>query len=106
MLSEQDSNVLIEIADMLDISISVLEHYPTDLQQLLITTFLHSKTVESARERLKTVIDLSMPEKESPKNEVKSKSLVKNKDYLLTRQTIINNAKIIKTRKWFLEWKR
>nr|WP_211148492.1 hypothetical protein [Ruminococcus sp. 1001270H_150608_F2] len=99
MLSEQDSNVLIEIADMLDISISVLEHYPTDLQQLLITTFLHSKTVESARERLKTVIDLSMPEKESPKNEVKSKSLVKNKDYLLTRQTIINNAKIIKTRK-------
>lgn len=99
MLSEQDSNVLIEIADMLDVSISVLEHYPTDLQQLLITTFLHSKTVESARERLKTVIDLSMPEKESPKNEVKSKSLVKNKDYLLTRQTIINNAKIIKTRK-------
>lgn len=99
MLSEQDSNVLIEIADMLDISISVLEHYPTDLQQLLITTFLHSKTVESARERLKTVIDLSMPEKESTKNEVKSKSLVKNKDYLLTRQTIINNAKIIKTRK-------
>lgn len=99
MLSEQDSNVLIEIADMLDISISVLEHYPTDLQQLLITTFLHSKTVESARERLKTVIDLSMPEKESSKNEVKSKSLVKNKDYLLTRQTIINNAKIIKTRK-------
>ena len=99
MLSEQDSNVLIEIADMLDISISVLERYPTDLQQLLITTFLHSKTVESARERLKTVIDLSMPEKESPKNEVKSKSLVKNKDYLLTRQTIINNAKIIKTRK-------
>lgn len=99
MLSEQDSNVLIEIADMLDISISVLEHYPTDLQQLLITTFLHSKTVESAKERLKTVIDLSMPEKESPKNEVKSKSLVKNKDYLLTRQTIINNAKIIKTRK-------
>ena len=99
MLSEQDSKVLIEIADMLDISISVLEHYPTDLQQLLITTFLHSKTVESARERLKTVIDLSKPEKESPKNEVKSKSLVKNKDYLLTRQTIINNAKIIKTRK-------
>lgn len=99
MLSEQDSNVLIEIADMLDISISVLEHYPTDLQQLLITTFLHSKTVESAKERLKTVIDLSMPEKESTKNEVKSKSLVKNKDYLLTRQTIINNAKIIKTRK-------
>lgn len=99
MLSEQDSNVLKEIADMLDISISVLEHYPIDLQQLLITTFLHSKTVESAMERLKTVIDLSMPEKESPKNEVKSKSLVKNKDYLLTRQTIINNAKIIKTRK-------
>lgn len=99
MLSEQDSNLLKEIADMLDISISVLEHYPTDLQQLLKTTFLHSKTVESAKERLKTVIDLSMPEKESPKNEVKSKSLVKNKDYLLTRQTIINNAKIIKTRK-------
>jgi len=99
MLSEQDSKVLKEIADMLDISISVLEHYPTDLQQLLITTFLHSKTVESAKERLKTVIDLSMPEKESPKNEMKSKSLVKNKDYLLTRQTIINNAKIIKTRK-------
>ena len=99
MLSEQDSNVLIEIADMLDISISVLEHYPTDLQQLLITTFLHSKTVESAKERLKTVIDLSMPEKESPKNEVKSKSLVKNKDYLLARQTINNNTKIIKTRK-------
>lgn len=99
MLSEQDSNVLKEIADMLDISISVLEHYPTDLQQLLITTFLQSKTVESAKERLKTVIDLSMPEKESPKNEVKSKSLVNNKGYLLTRQTIINNAKIIKTRK-------
>ena len=99
MLSEQDSNVLNEIADMLDISISVVKHYPSDLQQLLITTYLQSKTVDSAKERLKTVIDLSMPEKESPKNEVKSKSLVKNKDYLLTRQTIINNAKIIKTRK-------
>lgn len=97
MLSEQDSNVLNEIADMLDISISVVKHYPPDLQQLLITTYLQSKTVDSAKERLKTVIDLSMPVKEQQKT--KSKKIVKNKSYLVTRQTIINNAKIIKTRK-------
>lgn len=97
MLLEQDSNVLNEIADMLDISISVVKHYPPDLQQLLITTYLQSKTVDSAKERLKTVIDLSMPVKEQPKT--KSKKIIKNKSYLVTRQTIINNAKIIKTRK-------
>ena len=91
MLSEQDVKVLNEVAEMLNISISVMEHYPADLQRMLINTYLTSKPQKSAIERLQTVIDLSLPE--PPK--VKKKTLTKN-GYVLTRQTIIDNAKIIK----------
>lgn len=95
MLSEQDVKVLNEVAEMLNISISVIEHYPTDLQRLLINTYLTSKTYKSAIERLQTVIDLSLP-KEPKKVKAPHKTLTKPKGYLLTRQTIIDNAKIIK----------
>lgn len=102
--NEYELNTLLpEIAKLLNVSVSSLERYPSDLQKLLCQVYIDSYDSDDGRKlsALSQVISLNIENTDNPlfsntANQQKQES--KDSDerkYILTRKTIMDNARII-----------
>lgn len=104
--ADDELNVLLpEIAKLLNVSVSSLEHYPSDLRRLICQIYIDSYDSDNASKRsaLSQVISLNTEHLNAQtirQNTIKQAAKQQNnqtseKKYILTRRTIMNNAKII-----------
>lgn len=108
-------NLLPEIAKLLNMSVSAVEHYPTDIQRLLCDVYTNNYKADEITLKqalgqivqLNTIteqeikIALSASEKNTPNNhneshQTKPEYPEQKKQAILTREQIIRNAKIIR----------
>lgn len=102
--------LLPEIAKLLNVSVSSLERYPSDLRKLLCQVYIDSYDSDDGRKlsALSQVISLNIENTDNPfssntankgkSNQQKQKQESKDSDerkYILTRKTIMDNARII-----------
>lgn len=104
--ADDELNVLLpEIAKLLNVSVSNLEHYPSDLRKLICQIYIDSydSDDDTKRSALSQVISLNaehMNAQTMRQNTIRQSAQRQNdktsdKKYILTRRTIMNNAKII-----------
>lgn len=104
--ADDELNVLLpEIAKLLNVSVSNLEHYPSDLRKLICQIYIDSydSDDDSKRSALSQVISLNAEHLNAQtmrQNTIRQSAQQQNdktsdKKYILTRRTIMNNAKII-----------
>ncbi|MGN1113142.1 MAG: hypothetical protein ACI4RP_08060 [Acutalibacteraceae bacterium] len=106
--ADDELNVLLpEIAKLLNVSVSNLEHYPSDLRKLICQIYIDSydSDDDSKRSALSQVISLNAEHMNAQtmrmrQDTVKQAAQQQNdktsdKKYILTRRTIMNNARII-----------
>lgn len=107
--ADDELNVLLpEIAKLLNVSVSSLERYPSDLRKLICQIYIDSydSDDDSKRSALSQVISLNAEHLNAQtmrQNTIKQAAQRQNdqtsenseKKYILTRRTIMNNAKII-----------
>lgn len=107
--ADDELNVLLpEIAKLLNVSVSSLEHYPSDLRRLICQIYIDSydSDDDSKRSALSQVISLNAEHlnaqtmrqntiKQTAQRQNDQTSKNSEKKYILTRRTIMNNAKII-----------
>lgn len=104
------STLLPEIADLLNVSVSTLEHYPTDMQAMVCQIYINNyhldevSTIQAIGNVLNLNIDtenhiennkaIELEKSEKPSQE-KYNSCDAEKSSILSRKQIIRNAKII-----------
>lgn len=102
--SEDDMKVLLtEIADLLNISVSLLEHYPSDLQKLLCQIYVDNYDSDDDSKRfaltqiiaLNTQMALRKIINKTKQPNIRSENITRKNTYFLTRKIIMKNAKII-----------
>ena len=106
--ADDELNVLLpEIAKLLNVSVSNLEHYPSDLRKLICQIYIDSYDADddSKRSALSQVISLNAEHMNTQTMRMRQDTVklaaqqqndkTSDKKYILTRRTIMNNAKII-----------
>lgn len=104
--ADDELNALLpEIAELLNVSISNLERYPSDLRRQICQIYIDSydSDDDTKRSALSQVISLNAEQlnvQTMRQNSIKQAAQRQNdqteeKKYILTRRTIMNNAKII-----------
>ncbi|MCQ4021741.1 MULTISPECIES: hypothetical protein [unclassified Ruminococcus] len=101
------NGLLPEIAKLLNVSVSILERYPSDLRRLICQIYIDSydSDDDSKRSALCQVISLNVEQlnaqtmrmQQDNVNQVaqQQNDQTLERKYILTRRTIMNNAKII-----------
>jgi hypothetical protein len=113
------TSLLPEIAELLNVTISTLEHYPTDMKMLICQTYINNYPLDSndTKQALLNVINLDKDElqikqpdvitNDSPQALQEQKDVEhrqtapsnvhkkENKSYLISRREILHNAKTI-----------
>lgn len=110
------NNTLNELSNILNVSVSTIEHYPTDLKKLLFQTYINhcSEDKNIAKQAVLNIVNLDKKQVDiiQPKTKANPKSIQKQdmgskrmltvsdvvkskKAYVITRKTILNNAKKI-----------
>lgn len=108
--NEDYQSLLPEIAELIGVSVSMLEHYPKDMQSLLCQSYVNNFPLgkEAAAQAIDNILNLDVgtnlnTESEAiPIDEIKEQEQAYSKDcscpqntFYITRKQILENAKII-----------
>lgn len=108
--------ILPEIAKLLNVSVSNLEHYPFDLRKIICQIYIDSydSDDDSKRSALCQVISLNAEQLNVNAQTIRQKTIRQTaqqndqtsesvRKYIITRKTIMNNAKIISSGRKYQE---
>lgn len=111
-------SILPEIAELLNVSVSKLEHYPVDMQMLLCRVYINNYQLgkEAAQQALNNVVNLNIPsESQTKAKDLQNENLtqktsqewqenflpscdeknIEKRTFHISRKQILHNAKII-----------